>query len=489
MILIELSRSDLDRSSGSRVQRLTVGVYIDCMELDSHIGIVGLATMGQNLCMNLLDQGYRVAAWNLETQEALRFGEAQENRSLSICKTLYELVQRLEAPRQIILLVRAGEPVDEVIAQCLGLLSEGDILIDAGNSHYRDSERRARQLRESGIEFVGLGISGGSEGARLGPSLMFGGSDSAWRLIREMLEKIAAQSAYGPCLSNFGEGGAGHFIKMIHNGIEYAEMQLIAEAYDLMDRGLGMSTTEQLSVFDQFNQGPLSSFLIELTGRVLKSNRVRIEDIVDSAEQKGTGRWAVEAGLDLGVPIPTISASVDARAVSALLDRRNHLSQRISSDRKVSRILDIEEIERALIFGKICAFSQGVELIQRAKKEHQWPLKIMDIPKAWREGCILRGVLLDEWINRVVGTEPESLIDISYFWEQLINSEDSVRSVLSVCVEVGIPLPALAASVSWFDSLTSSRLPQSLTQAQRDAFGAHGLYLRDDPERLVHKEW
>lgn len=459
------------------------------MKLDSHIGIVGLATMGQNLCLNLLDQGYRVAAWNLETQEAIRFAESQDNDSLHICEDLVVLIQHLPVPRKIILLVRAGEPVDEVIAQCLGLLSQGDILIDAGNSHYGDSERRARELGEKGVEFVGLGVSGGSEGARRGPSLMFGGSDSAWQATKEILERTAAQSDYGPCLANFGKGGAGHFVKMIHNGIEYAEMQLLAEAYDLMNRGMGMSTAEQISAFERFNEGPLNSFLVELTARVLRSRRTSLDEIVDSAGQKGTGRWALEAGLDLGVPIPTIAASVDARAVSALLDRRLRLSQRISSDHDVSNAPSIEDIERALIFGKICAFVQGVDLIESAKEAHQWSLNIADIPKTWREGCILRGVLLDHWITEIEGPEPKSLIDVGYFWEELVRCNEAARIVLSDCMEARIPMPALTASLSWFDSITSSRLPQNLTQAQRDAFGAHGLYLWNDPDRLVRKEW
>jgi 6-phosphogluconate dehydrogenase len=459
------------------------------MKLDSHIGIVGLATMGQNLCLNLLDQGYRVAAWNLETQEAIRFAESQDNDSLHICEDLDELIQHLPVPRKIILLVRAGEPVDEVIAQCLGLLYQGDILIDAGNSHYGDSERRARELGEKGVEFVGLGVSGGSEGARRGPSLMFGGSDSAWQATKEILERTAAQSDYGPCLANFGKGGAGHFVKMIHNGIEYAEMQLLAEAYDLMNRGMGMSSAEQISAFERFNEGPLNSFLVELTARVLRSRQTRLDEIVDSAGQKGTGRWALEAGLDLGVPIPTIAASVDARAVSALLDRRLRLSQRISFDRDVSNAPSLEDIERALIFGKICAFVQGVDLIESAKEAHQWSLNIADIPKTWREGCILRGVLLDHWISEIEGTEPKSLIDVSYFWEELVRCDEAARIVLSDCMEARIPMPALTASLSWFDSITSGRLPQNLTQAQRDAFGAHGLYLWNDPDRLVHKEW
>ena len=445
--------------------------------------------MGQNLCLNLLDQGYRVAAWNLETQEAIRFAESQDNDSLHICEDLVELIQHLPVPRKIILLVRAGEPVDEVIAQCLGLLSQGDILIDAGNSHYVDSERRARELGEKGVEFVGLGVSGGSEGARRGPSLMFGGSDSAWQATKEILERTAAQSDYGPCLANFGKGGAGHFVKMIHNGIEYAEMQLLAEAYDLMNRGMGMSSAEQISAFERFNEGPLNSFLVELTARVLRSRRTSLDEIVDSAGQKGTGRWALEAGLDLGVPIPTIAASVDARAVSALLDRRLRLSQRISSDRDVSNAPSIEDIERALIFGKICAFVQGVDLIESAKEAHQWSLNIADIPKTWREGCILRGVLLDHWITEIEGPEPKSLSDVGYFWEELVRCNEAARIVLSDCMEARIPMPALTASLSWFDSITSSRLPQNLTQAQRDAFGAHGLYLWNDPDRLVRKEW
>jgi len=264
---------------------------------------------------------------------------------------------------------------------------------------------------------------------------------------------------------------------------------LLAEAYDLMNRGMGMSTAEQISAFERFNEGPLNSFLVELTARVLRSRRTSLDEIVDSAGQKGTGRWALEAGLDLGVPIPTIAASVDARAVSALLDRRLRLSQRISSDRDVSNAPSLEDIERALIFGKICAFVQGVDLIESAKEAHQWSLNIADIPKTWREGCILRGVLLDHWITEIEGPEPKSLIDVGYFWEELVRCNEAARIVLSDCMEARIPMPALTASLSWFDSITSSRLPQNLTQAQRDAFGAHGLYLWNDPDRLVRKEW
>jgi len=459
------------------------------MEMKRDIGIIGLGTMGQNLCINMLSKDLSVAAWDIEADETQRLAQTLKNDALTACASLDELLQKVERPRKLILLINAGDPVDEVIAQCLGALSRGDVVIDAGNSHYKDSQRRHQLLQNKDIEFVGLGVSGGAEGARLGPSLMFGGSSTAWKICEESLRTIAANSVYGSCLSNFGEGGAGHFVKMVHNGIEYAEMQLIAEAYDIMCRGFGMDVTEQTSAFDRFNKGPLNSFLTDLTVKILNSDSVEIAEIVDSAGQKGTGRWVVEAGLDLGVPIPTLSASVEARLLSALLERRDKLSQRINSDRKILKPLPIEDIERALIFGKVSAFIQGIDLVQAAKENHQWSLNLLDIPRTWRQGCILRSVFLDRWIEGTEGEETKSLIDVRYFWEQLIDCELSIRSVLGVCTEARIPVPALSASVSWYDSLTSSRLPQSLTQAQRDAFGAHGLYLRNDPTLLVHKEW
>ena len=445
--------------------------------------------MGRNLCINLLKNGHRVAAWNLEDEEAEQFGTDMADPSLTICASLEEMIQKLESPRQILLLIQAGKPVDDVIGVCARFLEPGDVLIDAGNSHYLDSERRASELSERNIEFVGLGVSGGAEGARLGPSLMFGGSVSAWDKSREVLESVVAKSQYGNCLYYFGGGGSGHFVKMVHNGIEYAEMQLIAEIYDLMSRGMGIRDQELSRIYKRFNEGHLNSFLIELTSKLLLSESMSIDEILDIAEQKGTGQWVLEAGAKLGIPLPTISASVDARSLSGLKERRNDFSSKFKEDREMSLKVSPEEIECALLFGKISAFFQGVELIQKAKETYHWSLIVDDIPKCWRAGCILRGGLLDRWVDGIESDSGSSFLELPFFWEQLTETLRATREVVSACVMSGIPVPALSSSLAWFDSLTSERLPQSLVQAQRDAFGGHGVRLIKEPTRLQNIDW
>ena len=445
--------------------------------------------MGRNLCINLLNNGHRVAAWNLENEEAERFGIDMADPLLTICASLEEMIQKLESPRQILLLIQAGKPVDDVIGVCARFLEPGDVLIDAGNSHYLDSERRASELSEENIEFVGLGVSGGAEGARLGPSLMFGGSVSAWDKSHEVLESVVAKSQYGNCLYYFGGGGSGHFVKMVHNGIEYAEMQLIAETYDLMSRGMGIRDQELSRIYKRFNEGHLNSFLIELTSKLLLSESMSIDEILDVAEQKGTGQWVLEAGAKLGIPLPTISASVDARSLSGLKERRNDFSSKFKEDREMSSKVGPEEIGRALLFGKISAFFQGVELVQKAKEAYHWSLIVDDIPKCWRAGCILRGGLLDRWIDGIESESGSSFLELPFFWEQLSDTLRATREVVSSCVTSGIPVPALSSSLAWFDSLTSERLPQSLVQAQRDAFGGHGVRLIKEPTRLQNIDW
>ena len=445
--------------------------------------------MGRNLCINLLKNGHRVAAWNLEDEEAERFGTDMADPLLTICASLEELIQKLESPRQILLLIQAGKPVDDVIGVCARFLEPGDVLIDAGNSHYLDSERRASELSERNIEFVGLGVSGGAEGARLGPSLMFGGSGSAWDKSHKLLESVVAKSQYGNCLYHFGGGGSGHFVKMVHNGIEYAEMQLIAETYDLMSRGMGIRDQELSRIYKRFNEGHLNSFLIELTSKLLLSESMSIDEILDVAEQKGTGQWVLEAGAKLGIPLPTISASVDARSLSGLKERRNDFSSKFKEDREMSLKVSPEGIECALLFGKISAFFQGVELIQKAKETYHWSLIVDDIPKCWRAGCILRCGLLDRWVDGIESDSGSSFLELPFFWEQLTETLTATREVVSACVMSGIPVPALSSSLAWFDSLTSERLPQSLVQAQRDAFGGHGVRLIKEPTRLQNIDW
>ena len=298
-----------------------------------------------------------------------------------------------------------------------------------------------------------------------------------------------AKSQYGNCLYYFGGGGSGHFVKMVHNGIEYAEMQLIAETYDLMIRGMGIRDQELSRIYKRFNEGHLNSFLIELTSRLLLSESTSIDEILDVAEQKGTGRWVLEAGAKLGIPLPTISASVDARSLSGLKERRSDFSSRFKEDREMSLEVSPDEIECALLFGKICAFFQGVELIQKAKETYHWSLIVDDIPKCWRAGCILRGGLLDRWVDGIESDSGSSFLELPFFWEQLSDTLRATREVVSSCVSSGIPVPALSSSLAWFDSLTSERLPQSLVQAQRDAFGGHGVRLIKEPTRLQNIDW
>ncbi len=467
------------------------------------IGLIGLAVMGSNLARNIESRGYPIAVFNRKGEVTDKFmadfgkTAGKAGGSFVPSKTLSEFVQSMESPRQIIMLIQAGPAVDEVINQLTPLLQKGDIIIDGGNSNFKDTERRDAQLRSVGLSFIGLGVSGGEEGALNGPSLMPGGPRDAWEKLAPMLEKIAAQ-VDGPCTTYIGPGGSGHFVKTVHNGIEYGDMQLIAEAYHLLRGVLGLEPEQLANTFDKWNSGVLSSFLIEITGKVLRrkddmGSGYLVDSILDKAGQKGTGRWTALEALDLGVPIPTLAAAVDARVLSSMKSERQSAAKVFSppavgpfkgtSDEFVKLVHD------ALYASKIIAYAQGMALLGAASKQYKWDLKLGAIAAIWKGGCIIRARFLDE-IRKAYGDNPElaNLILDPGMKREVENSIPALRKVLQIAAERGIPAPAFYSSLSYFDSYRSADLPQNLTQAQRDFFGAHTFERKDKPGTF-HAQW
>jgi 6-phosphogluconate dehydrogenase len=471
------------------------------MTAKADFGLLGLAVMGRNLALNINDHGFSMAVWNRDQTTLQKFVAASTGRSITGPATLPEFVAALERPRRIMLLVKAGKPVDEVLAQLEPLLEKDDIVIDGGNTHFADTRRREEQLRAKGVSFVGMGVSGGEEGARRGPSLMPGGSQNAWKRLQPVLEAIAAKTDSGPCVTHVGPDGAGHFVKMVHNGIEYGDMQLIAEAYDFLARALGMGATEIADVFARWNEGPLSSFLIELTAKVLtvkdeETGKPLVDLVLDKAGQKGTGKWTVEIALDLGIPIPTISAAIDGRTLSSMKDQRVAASRRIravtgNSPSAAEKATLVGAVHDALLCAKICSYAQGLQLIRAASAQYQWNVSLKEMARIWKGGCIIRARLLDN-IMRAYERTPDltNLLIDEDFEGRLQVGQGNWRRAVGVAQNLGIPVPAFAASLAYFDSYRTPRLPQNLTQAQRDAFGAHTYERVDKPELgFVHSEW
>ena len=459
----------------------------------SEIGLIGLATMGQNLALNFCDQGLRVVGWNLEPEVTQAFVAANPLAAITGADTHAELVASLAAPRRILIMIQAGKPVDEVLSQILPLLDRGDILIDGGNAHFDDTRRRAALTHDSGIEFVGLGVSGGELGARFGPSLMFGGSETAWSQLRTPLESIAANSESGTCAVRIGPDGAGHFVKMVHNGIEYADMQLIAEVYDIMLRGRAMTNSQIAEVFGHWNEGPLQSYLIELTSSVLKKCNDQgsiVDQILDVAEQKGTGRWAVAAALDLGVAVPSIGAAVDARVISSQQTLRTAFAGTLSDSHQSPNPPSAQILHNALMAAKICAYAQGLELIRAGSLAYEWDISIADVARVWTGGCIIRARILRD-IATAYDASPalENLVLADAFKMLLNDAIPMLRQIAAWAPNAGIPTPAISASLNWLDGIHSARLPQNLIQAQRDAFGAHSYRRIDDADTPVHTDW
>ena len=466
----------------------------------STFGMVGLGTMGRNLALNVESHGFPVAAWNLETDWTDRFIREHAGAHFSGARTLQELVADLDRPRRIMMMIPAGPPVDQMIAQLTPLLEAGDILIDGGNSYFEDTRRREAAFRAKGLNFVGCGVSGGEEGARLGPSLMPGGSADAWVRIRDVLEAIAARTEAGACVTHVGPDGAGHFVKMIHNGIEYGDMQIIAEAYEVLHRGAGLSTPQIGDVFEQWNRGPLESFLVELTARVCRvtdpeTKQPLVDVIQDKAGQKGTGKWTAQVALDLGVAIPTIAAALDARVLSSLKDERVAASARIagpepgSAFASIARDAIVSDLADALQAARICSYAQGMALIAKGSTEYSWNIRLDEMARIWMGGCIIRARLLDPVRAAFIRNPslPNLLMD-QQLGAEVQRAQAGWRRIVSVCSAAGIAVPAMSASLSYFDSYRSARLPQNLTQAQRDAFGAH-TFERIERPGFMHFEW
>ena len=466
----------------------------------SDFGMIGLAVMGSNLALNIADHGFSVAAWNREPDRTDAFLAANPGKPLHGTKSLEEFVAALSRPRRIMMLIKAGAPVDQTIEKLLPLVEPGDIIIDGGNSWFKETQERTARLEARGIHFVGSGVSGGEDGARFGPSMMPGGSKEAWEAIRPVFEAIAAKSDSGPCVTHCGPDGAGHFVKMVHNGIEYGDMQLIAEAYDLLRRGLGLSANELADVFDEWNRGPLESFLIEITAKIFRKQDDAgggplVDRILDKAGQKGTGKWTAQVALDLAIPIPTIAAAIDGRVLSSMKDERVMASGVLSGPAAsvpADRTAFIRDVHDALYAAKICSYAQGMALIQAGSREWKWGIDLREIARIWKAGCIIRAKFLDSIMRAYERRAdlPNLLLDDS-FSSDIASANDAWRRSVSFAQTNGIPTPAFSASLAYYDSYRTRDLPQNLTQAQRDFFGAH-TYQRNDAGAdapFVHTEW
>jgi 6-phosphogluconate dehydrogenase len=465
----------------------------------SQFGMIGLGVMGANLALNIEEHGFSVAFWNREAEKSIEFCNANPGKKLTATRTLAEFAQALERPRRIMMMIKAGSPVDETLDKLLPLLEAGDVVIDGGNSWFKDTQARAARLLAHNLHFVGAGVSGGEEGARHGPSLMPGGTPESWESIRDVFEAIAARSDSGPCVTYCGTDGAGHFVKMVHNGIEYGDMQLIAEAYDLLRRGLGLEAEGLADIFDEWNRGPLQSFLIEITAKIFRKRDPQtgaplVDKVLDKAGQKGTGKWTAQVALDLGVPIPTIAAAIDARVLSSMKSERVLAARALpgtTGSPPVGSPQFIRDVHDALYAAKICSYAQGFALMQAGSREWNWNIDMREIARIWKAGCIIRAKFLDSIMRAYERNRSlANLLLDEAFRDDLTRSHEAWRRAVTYAQSNGIAIPAFAASLAYFDSYRTANLPQNLTQAQRDFFGAH-TYQRNDAEDapFVHSEW
>jgi len=463
-----------------------------------NLGLIGLGVMGENLALNFESHGFSVCGFDLDSDKRLQFSYRTQGLQTRCADSLSELVASLQMPRRILIMVPAGLAVDTVLQQLRPLLSAGDIVIDGGNSLYSDTARRMAALEGTGILYVGSGVSGGEEGALRGPALMPGGSPEAWPLVAPMLQAISAKADDGqPCCDWMGSGGAGHFVKMVHNGIEYADMQMICEANWLMHHLLGLSPQQMSEVFRDWNQGELSSYLIGITADILatqdpESEEALVNMILDTAEQKGTGKWTSQVALDLGVTAPTIADAVFARTVSSLKTERVAASQVLTGPKKqphADAAILLPKIRQGLLAAKICAYAQGFALLRAADREYVWSLSYERIAKVWRAGCIIRAQLLED-IRRAFDAAPDipNLLVDSHFAHLMHDAQQSLREVVAQAALQGVPAPAFMSALSYYDAYRSARLPANLLQAQRDYFGAH-TYQRIDREGKFHTRW
>ncbi|APC49692.1 NADP-dependent phosphogluconate dehydrogenase [Virgibacillus halodenitrificans] len=463
------------------------------------IGVIGLAVMGKNLAMNMESRGYSVAVYNrsVEKTEVFMANEAKGKNFVG-ATSIEEFIESLEKPRKIMLMVKAGDATDATIATLKPYLEKGDILIDGGNTLYEDTIRRNKELEKTGIHFIGTGVSGGEEGALKGPSMMPGGQKEAYDLVAPIFEAIAAKVDDAPCTTYIGPDGAGHFVKMVHNGIEYGDMQLISEAYFILKHVLGLDTDELHDVFADWNKGELDSYLIEITADIFKkkdedTGQPLIDVILDTAGQKGTGKWTSKNALDLGVPLPLITESVFARFISAMKDERVKASKVLSGPAPEAFTGDkgelIEAVRKALYMSKICSYAQGFAQMRAQSEEYGWDLKYGDIAMIWRGGCIIRAHFLQK-IKEAYDRDPAlaNLMLDPYFKEIVEGYQSALREVVSVAVKHGIAVPTFSSAIAYYDSYRSEDLPANLLQAQRDYFGAH-TYQRKDKEGTFHTNW
>ncbi|HEY4284658.1 MAG TPA: NADP-dependent phosphogluconate dehydrogenase [Chthoniobacterales bacterium] len=463
------------------------------------IGVIGLAVMGENLVLNMESKGFTVGVYNRTTAVTEKFtGARAKGKKIVGAQTVEEFVQSLKRPRKAMIMVKAGAPVDAVIGQLAPLMEKGDVIIDGGNSLFTDTQRRCKDLEGKGIHFVGMGVSGGEEGALKGPSLMPGGPRESWEIIAPIFRKIAAQVDGEACCRYMGPDGAGHYVKMVHNGIEYGDMQLICEAYAILKDVLGLGASELADIFDEWYKGDLNSYLIEITAKIFRkidpeTGKPLVDVILDKAGQKGTGMWTLQSAIQQAVVISTINAAVEARVISSRKDERVASSKilpqpkpnKFSGDKKQL----IEAVRNALYASKIVSYAQGMELLGAASKQYNWNLNFGDIATIWRGGCIIRAIFLNrivEAYQRDAGLH--NLLLDSYFTDIIAKTQDNWRIAVSAAVHHGVAAPAFSASLAYFDSYRQARLPHNLLQAQRDFFGAH-TYERIDKPGVFHTEW
>jgi len=470
------------------------------MKEKADIAVIGLAVMGENLILNMESKGFTVSCFNRTTSKVDAFVKGRAaGKNIIGCHSLEELIGTLKRPRKVMFMVKAGQAVDDLIAAVTPLLETGDVIIDGGNSHFTDTARRVREVESKGLRYVGAGISGGEEGALTGPSIMPGGSPTAWEAVQPIFQTICAFTDNGePCCDWVGEGGAGHFVKMVHNGIEYGDMQLIGETYQMMKEGLALSNQQMAAVFARWNQGPLDSYLIEITNHILghhgEDRRATVDLILDAAGQKGTGKWTAILALEVGQPLTLIGEAVFARCLSAIKDERVAASRILSGPQahlQGDRDALLDDLEQALYASKIVSYAQGYQLMRAVAAEQGWNLNYGGIALMWRGGCIIRAAFLDD-IKQAFDAEPGlvNLMLAPFFKQATENAQAGWRRVAALAIQLGIPMPAISAALAYYDGYRTARLPANLLQAQRDYFGAH-TYERVDKARgqFFHTNW
>lgn len=462
------------------------------------IGVIGLAVMGKNLALNIESRGFSISVYNRSVEKTEEFLKEAEGKNVVGTFSIEEFVHSLETPRKILIMVKAGAPTDSTIEMLLPHLDKGDILIDGGNTYYKDTQRRNKMLSDSGIHFIGTGVSGGEEGALKGPSIMPGGQKEAFELVKPIFEAISAKVNNEPCTTYIGPDGAGHYVKMVHNGIEYGDMQLISEAYFLLKNVLGLSADEFHQVFSEWNKGELDSYLIEITADIFtktddETGKPLVDVILDKAGQKGTGKWTSQSTLDLGVPTSIITESVFARFISAMKDERVKASKLLSGPSTSSYTGNkeqlIEDVRKALYMSKICSYAQGFAQLRAASDEYNWDLKYGEIAMIFRGGCIIRAAFLQK-IKEAYDLDANlsNLLLDPYFKEIVESYQGALRKISVVAIEAGVPIPCFSAALAYYDSYRTETLPANLIQAQRDYFGAH-TYERTDKEGKFHTQW